>query len=1419
MGKVSKHDPVFVQCFEVSTRDKLVSEVTATFEPETATGILGPSSSCGSALLLTLLGRTPRTRGEIRVNGWPRDALVRRLAAYLPKNAAYGLHGALTVKQSIYWAAMLRSPSSQSKMARFARADVVMERFGLVAVQNQRVGYFGEKHASTSKLSPGQKKRVLVAIELLSLRPLLFADQPTTDLSAAGAASVVDALVLAASAEGRTSVATISQPSSAIAGAFHRLLILGHCGRVVFDGPPTRLAGYMEERGAACTKPWVHAADKMIDILARDTARWRDLWIHSEDHATLRNTNDRLLTLLLDNYDDPSTKKKRRSWWSGIKSCCCCYLWTKRRVDTATLKKDPAMIIRSAAADEEDDDDDDDDDAEGKRPRLLTLSTMREYPLTWWQQYRALSLRALHLWLADHAQGPLAYELLFATAVLVAVYAAAATDDASRIDLARFASAIAYEVALMPAVVSTPPELEVVAREHLSGSYAIPPYWLAKLALILAHSALVAILVAAVLGCIGVWANDVALAVMGIWASAAFLEFATAMLFGTAIGALVGASAGAQLVVAALIAQLALPGEDADLSQRGVVMPDQFPKVVLKALFRVTPVMMETSSTAGSIFQPWPWMKHLLLGGGGEDSHATMAYFVVQGILFFVAALASLGATVLTVARCPRAPTKKRRRCCGLRACFRTILSCCFRKKKRLSQKHETVPTPPADVDSDDDDDVENPTPGSSSASLWGWDAQDYGATSRTTNPPPVALATHDLTYRRRTATSQRPALQDVTVSFEPGTPCVVLGPSGAGKSSLFDALGGRVASAKDELTGRITANGRTTFDAAFARRTVTYTPQDAFDGMLPEVTVLEALAFRACLQCPVHWSQKRRSLRILEIARTLNLQRDFRSIVGSASRPNISPGLRRRLSFAMDLFAIERPVFLADCPTSGLNSREAWAVVETLAHLSRTHRRTVVVALAQPSWAQVVLFDKLVVLARGRLAFSGRPDDLADFFERCGAAWVPPARTTTISPQQQLGGPYYQGLSSTTTKNFHGKQDVHSVAEHAAEYAMHILNEDDHAADLWANKWALFLNVDAAAKKRERGDGVATRRLEAFCANGGRLQASGGLFFASGADALTTMPYVHHQDEEEEYATCVCCTTMAEHLAAFYTQYLLLVGHLVKSTSRSGDPYVMALVSFIVGSLLAVATTPGKQLQWGFACALAALTPTFMIVANATTRAGTHRDFFRREISNGACTLIAAVAAYWTRLTALAILTSVATTLGYWRLAVVDDFFAADHSSFFIATAASASCATIFGGIASIFAMASSTRLRATQLLAPAYAVIVMNSGFFVPRSKLRPCLRWALDILPSSQAANAFLFEAVDDSSAIAVFTPNDAPRLSRLFGLLFLGEFLGTVIFGYLCAASALGVPLPCFRCCGTTCGGNFRNERPPPLVRIY
>jgi ABC-type multidrug transport system ATPase subunit/pSer/pThr/pTyr-binding forkhead associated (FHA) protein/ABC-type multidrug transport system permease subunit len=226
---------IVVEIHKGSNRRRLLNPVSLTVYPSELVALMGPAGAGKTTLLKTLNGYTPPNEGRILFNGedlYAHQEQFRLQVGYVPQDEI--MHPQLTVKEALYYTAKLRTDLRDKEIE--ARVMQVLSDLNIDDIGDRLIGSPEKK-----VISGGQRKRVNIAMELLSDPSVLFLDEPTSGLSSHDAFQVMQLLRRLADS-GKTIITTIHQPSVDIFKQFDSLIMVARDkgnqpGMLVYFGP------------------------------------------------------------------------------------------------------------------------------------------------------------------------------------------------------------------------------------------------------------------------------------------------------------------------------------------------------------------------------------------------------------------------------------------------------------------------------------------------------------------------------------------------------------------------------------------------------------------------------------------------------------------------------------------------------------------------------------------------------------------------------------------------------------------------------------------------------------------------------------------------------------------------------------------------------------------------------------------------------------------------------------------------------------------------------------------------------------------------------------------------------------------------------------------------------------------------------
>ncbi|HTK38136.1 MAG TPA: FHA domain-containing protein [Pyrinomonadaceae bacterium] len=282
--------------------------------------------------------------------------------------------------------------------------------------------------------------------------------------------------------------------------------------------------------------------------------------------------------------------------------------------------------------------------------------------------------------------------------------------------------------------------------------------------------------------------------------------------------------------------------------------------------------------------------------------------------------------------------------------------------------------------------------------------------------------------------------LDGISLSIKPNEFVGFLGPSGAGKTTLMDAMNGM----RPAQSGNVLINNLDLYRHLDSlKQAIGYVPQD--DIIHRELTVYRTLYYVAKLRLSRDVSRE-------EINRSIE---EVLDVTGLTERRNVpinqlSGGQRKRVSIAVELITKPSVIFL-DEPTSGLDPGTEERIMKLFRQIAESGRTVIMTTHAMEN---VKLFDKIVVMMRGKLVFYGAPDDALKY----------------------LNAKSFKGLFDKLEKpveeliHEHGETNRHSITDKVAEdWKQKFLNTPQYKQNVYEPLKQLGEMAAAGRQKKRR--------------------------------------------------------------------------------------------------------------------------------------------------------------------------------------------------------------------------------------------------------------------------------------------------------------------------------------------------------------
>ncbi len=267
--------------------------------------VMGPSGCGKSTLLKALNGDSPSTRGKVMLFGQELltnyDYLKTQIG-YVPQDDI--VHQQLTVKQCLYFTAKLRLDNpSEEKI--HSKIDEILLNLNISHIKENLI----------SEISGGQRKRVSIAVELLTDPLILFLDEPTSPLDPQTVEDFLQ-ILKRLSDQGTTVVMVTHKPEDLI--YMDEVIFMAEGGNVVYYGDSKKYKEYFK-------------VDTAVSVFSEISGKSSTYWVN-------KYLNPRPLTLI----NSQSIDIKSKSETTLLKQ----YFWlTKRYFKIKTNDKINSLIM------------------------------------------------------------------------------------------------------------------------------------------------------------------------------------------------------------------------------------------------------------------------------------------------------------------------------------------------------------------------------------------------------------------------------------------------------------------------------------------------------------------------------------------------------------------------------------------------------------------------------------------------------------------------------------------------------------------------------------------------------------------------------------------------------------------------------------------------------------------------------------------------------------------------------------------------------------------------------------------------------------------------------------------------------------------------------------------------------------------
>ncbi|KAH9410946.1 ABC transporter [Ordospora pajunii] len=216
---------------------ELVSGISGQICSGKLTAIMGGSGSGKTTFMKLLLGKVSSnalTSGIISLNGKQRSAYEwLKSVSYMEQFDTFSAY--LSVEESIRYSFIFRGKAKPKDFSISKAVDEIISEMGLRKIRKSLV----------MTISGGERRRLMLAMDLAAEPDIIFLDEPTSGLDSQLALEIVQILKKYAESKNKIILMTVHQPGNMMLGMFDDIIFLNK-GKMMYMGPTSGLQGFLE---------------------------------------------------------------------------------------------------------------------------------------------------------------------------------------------------------------------------------------------------------------------------------------------------------------------------------------------------------------------------------------------------------------------------------------------------------------------------------------------------------------------------------------------------------------------------------------------------------------------------------------------------------------------------------------------------------------------------------------------------------------------------------------------------------------------------------------------------------------------------------------------------------------------------------------------------------------------------------------------------------------------------------------------------------------------------------------------------------------------------------------------------------------------------------------------------------------------